>query len=138
MFKDSVTQVSEDGPPLKRRRGPALAPRKECRSTSKPTLESSANILFTPECIFCNSAERKRKKVKKLRTSERLSNFEYGGWQTLEDAFAFSKVCEVIDKDILKDKKMIKFSDLISLYVSHLQETEFANRKYKNDSVKST
>ena len=52
-------------------------------------------------------------------------------------AFTFIKVCEVIDKDILIDKKIIKLSDLISLYVSRLQETEFANQKLTSLALES-
>ena len=198
MFKDSVRQVSEDGPPLKRTRlrGPKLASKKECPSTSELVMSSSDNLNLTPDCIICNSAKRKRIKVKKSWTSEGLSDFEYVGWQNLQEianqkqderlltrirgkdfrtckakchrscikdyyisnpmkwrsrntenkdkqkrmeeahAFAFSKVCEVIDKDILQDNNMIMLSDLISIYVSHLQETEFANPKYRGQKLK--
>ena len=51
-------------------------------------------------------------------------------------AFAFHKVCEVIDNEILEQKKMKRFSDLRTLYVSYLQHTEFSNPEYQGDKLK--
>ena len=44
---------------------------------------SGDKILFSPDCIFCNSTGRRKVMVKGSRTTEGLSLFEYGGWQTV-------------------------------------------------------
>ena len=53
-------------------------------STSQLTRQSGDNILFKPECIFCDSEKRKKIKVKGSWTTEGLSLFEFGGWQDIE------------------------------------------------------
>ena len=173
----------------------ACPPEQE-QSTSRATRKSGDNILFTPECIFCNSDKRKKIKVKGSWTTEGLSGFEFGGWQdiereaelrgdeglltrirgkdlfaceakyhrscrksfhiqdpkswrsandeqrhtqkALEEAhrFAFSKVCEVIEKEVLINKQMMKLSDLRRLYIGHLEGTNFANPEYRGSKLK--
>jgi len=165
-------------------------------STSRPARKSGDNIVFTPECIFCNSEKRKKIKVKGSWTTEGLSGFEFGGWQdlekdaelrndeklltrirgkdlfaceakyhrscrksyhtqdpkswrsdsdeqrktqrALEDAhsFAFGKVCELIDKELLINKRMIQLRDLRRLYIAHLEETDFPNPEYRSSKLK--
>ena len=43
----------------------------------------------------------------------------------------FAKLCEVIDKEIIIGKKVMKMTDLRSLYCTYLSETPFANPNYR-------
>ena len=53
-------------------------------STSKPKRRpSSDQVLFAPDCIFCNSEKRKKVKLKGTWTTEGLFAFEFDGWKTV-------------------------------------------------------
>lgn len=52
-------------------------------STSRPTRSQGDQVLFKPDCIFCNSEKRKKVKVKGSWTTEGMSVFDRDGWQTI-------------------------------------------------------
>ena len=52
-------------------------------------------------------------------------------------AVCFAKLCEVIDRKIIIGKKVMKLTDLRSLYCTYLSETPFANPNYRSEKIKS-
>ena len=58
--------------------------------------------------------------------------------QTLEEAHhtAFYEVCKVIDEQILDQKKVMKLTDLRSLYSEILENTDFPNNQYRSENLK--
>ena len=52
-------------------------------------------------------------------------------------AVCFAKLCEVIDREIIIGKKVMKMTDLRSLYRTYLSETPFANPNYRSEKIKS-
>lgn len=57
----------------------------------------------------------------------------------LEEAHrnTFAEVCKVINDEIIDKNKILKLSDLRDLYISHLQETQFANPNYRGENLKT-
>ena len=57
----------------------------------------------------------------------------------MEEVYAvcFAKLCEVIDREIIIGKKVMKMTDLRSLYCTYLSETPFANPNYRTKKIKS-
>jgi len=167
-------------------------------SCSKLSRRGSAGdkVLFSPDCIFCHSMERKKVKVKGTWTTEGLSQFEFDGWRTVlkaaedkldekllirirgHDLFAteakyhkscrvqytqnadkwrstsiedkeqqiklaeahseaFGAVCQVIDRDIIISKNMMKLSELTEIYISHVKCTNFPNPKFRGENLKA-
>ena len=163
---------------------------------SRAKRKSGDRIIFSPDCIFCNSDKRKKIKVNGCWTTEGLCQFEYGAWTNVEQEadlrnddrlltrirgkdlfaceamyhrscrklyhvqdpkswrsdndgqrnrqlalevahrFAFNKVCEFVEQEVLISKRMLKLCDLKELYVSHLEETEFPNPNYRATKLK--
>ena len=58
---------------------------------------SKDNIIFYPDCIFCNSDKRKKVKVKGSWNSEGLHKFESDGWKTV-----LCKAEELGDENLLR------------------------------------
>lgn len=52
-------------------------------STSRPTRAQGDQVLFKPDCVFCNSEKRKKVKIKGSWTTEGMSVFDRDGWQTI-------------------------------------------------------
>ena len=50
---------------------------------------------------------------------------------------AFSHVCEILENEVIKRKKVIKLNDLRKEYVKILEATEFANPGYRGEKIKS-
>jgi len=160
------------------------------RSTDKD------NIVFNPDCIFCNKTGKKKVKVKGVWTTEDTTVFERGGGDTVlqcaekKDDFkllrrisgfdlfsceakfhpscrriyvsssekwksedeenveqqagmekahrdSYEKVCQVVNNEVLIGKRVVRVSDLHLIYVSHLNETQFANPNYRGEKLKS-
>ena len=51
-------------------------------------------------------------------------------------AVCFAKLCKVIDREIIIGKKVMKMTDLRSLYCTYLSETPFANPHYRSEKIK--
>ena len=49
---------------------------------------------------------------------------------------AFSKVCEVVSKEVLNNQMVLKLTNLVQLYVNVLEGTEFPNRNYRSEKLK--
>ena len=49
----------------------------------------------------------------------------------------FAKLYEVTDREIIIGKKVMKMTDLRSLYCTYPSETPFANPNYKSEKIKS-
>ena len=49
---------------------------------------------------------------------------------------AFNDVCKVIDKEVLQDKTIVKLADLVQIYISSLQETNYPNANYRGEKLK--
>ena len=52
-------------------------------------------------------------------------------------AVCFAKLCEVTDREIIIGKKVMKMTDLRSLYCTYPSETSFANPNYRSEKIKS-
>ena len=52
-------------------------------------------------------------------------------------AVCFAKLCEVTDREIIIGKKVMKMTDLRSLYCTYPSETPFANPNYRSEKIKS-
>jgi hypothetical protein len=50
--------------------------------------------------------------------------------------FAFGKLCESISVEVISQQKIVKLSDLQSLYVATLESTPFPNPNYRGDKLK--
>ena len=50
---------------------------------------------------------------------------------------AFSAVCQQIDQEILKEKDILKLSDLLEVYKTALQETQYPNPNYRGENLKA-
>ena len=48
-----------------------------------------------------------------------------------------AEVCDVIDEDIITHKKVMKLSDLLQVYVSALENTNYPNAKYTGENLKA-
>ena len=51
-------------------------------------------------------------------------------------AIAFSKVCEVVSKEVLKNQMVVKLTDLVQMYVNEFDSTEFPNPNYRSEKLK--
>ena len=60
-------------------------------SVSKPAKRSGDNVLFAPDCIFCNSANPKKVKINGSWTTEGLSLFQLSGANVEEVAVTDQK-----------------------------------------------
>lgn len=52
-------------------------------------------------------------------------------------SFAFGKICEVVENEVLINKRMLKLGDLRRLYIAHKEETYFPNPEYRSSKLKN-
>ena len=59
--------------------------------------------------------------------------------KALEEAhsFAFNKICEAINDEVLTKNRMMKLGDLRKLYISHLENTDYPNPEYRGSKLKN-
>ena len=50
---------------------------------------------------------------------------------------AYMDVCQVINKDIILNKKTMKLTTLTQLYISKLQSSEYPNPNYRSEKLKT-
>jgi len=70
---------------LNRLSTPSVSSTPSCSKKSRRD-SSVDKVLFSPDCIFCNSKARRKVKIKGLQTTEGLSQFECDGWRTVLNA----------------------------------------------------
>ena len=93
--------------------------------------------------LFAREAHYHRSCLKKYSQDPcnwRSSNEESKNMQKQSDIAhqkAFDAVCQIIDNDVLLEKKVMKLGDLCQVYILNLQGTQFANPNYKAERLKS-
>ena len=56
--------------------------------------------------------------------------------ETAHECF-FQRASEVISKEVLNDQKVLKLTDLVQLYISALERTDFPNVNYRREKLKA-
>ena len=92
--------------------------------------------LFACEAKFHKSCRTKYLQKPDKWRSTNVQNKDKQVQLTEAHNHAFHDVCEVIDTDVLRDKKMVKLTDLVKTYIASLELTEFANPNFRGENFK--
>ena len=93
--------------------------------------------LFTCEAKYHKSCRTQYvQKPEKWRSKSDESKMLQNKLEETHDK-AFSHVCEILENEVIKRKKVIKLNDLRKEYVKMLEATEFANPDYRGEKIKS-
>ena len=67
-----------------------------------------------------------------------LNEVEKESQEAMEKAhnIAFNTVCKVVDEEVLEQKYIKKLSDLCRLYISSLENTDYANPSFRGENLK--
>ena len=95
--------------------------------------------LFSKEAVFHESCRVAFKNEARDSDAWRSNNEQNRDLQArIESAhhLAFLKVQEHIDRVIINERKVLKMTDLLTIYTEQLRHTEFCNDKYRSEKLK--
>lgn len=95
-------------------------------------------VLFTPDCIFCNSITRKKVKKKGIWTTEGLKEFECDGWRTVlnvaEQKFDENLLRRIRGKDLFATEAKYHKSCRVQ-YTQNLEKWRSASTENKAKQI---